>query len=299
MRYDDAVRSVRRAIAAERAEPLLNPLGVTRLLDHGRRTERSIVLFHGFTNCPQQFVQLGEMLYDRGYNVLIPRIPRHGMRDRLTDALVSLSYADIETIGAMAYAWATGLGEETDAAGISLGGVIAAWLAQTRTVHTALVISPFFSLPIVPTLVSDLLAQVMVLGPSLFLWWDPRLRERTLPNYAYPRYPTRALGQCILLGQSARTLAKTTSPSAERIVVILNEKEPATNNAAARSLEERWRAYGAPLETEVWDDVGRRHDVIDPTTFPQAPELVYPRLIALLNAARNVRPTPLTSAAER
>ena len=32
----------------------------------------------------------------------------------------------------------------------------------------------------------------------------------------------------------------------------------------------------------VLDGIGRRHDVIDPTTFPQGRTLVYPKLEALV-----------------
>jgi len=47
----------------------------TELLTHGVRTPRVIVLFHGVTNCPAQFDSLGRLLYERGANVLIPRLP--------------------------------------------------------------------------------------------------------------------------------------------------------------------------------------------------------------------------------
>jgi hypothetical protein len=53
------------------------------------------------------------------------------------------------------------------------------------------------------------------------------------------------------------------------------------NNGVARELARRWR--GQPgYDLSNWTDLGRRHDVIDPTTFPAARTLVYPRLTALL-----------------
>jgi hypothetical protein len=44
----------------------------------------------------------------------------------------------------------------------------------------------------------------------------------------------------------------------------------------------RWRGHGAPYDLAVWDDLGRVHDVIDPSTYPAAGALVYPRLVTLL-----------------
>src|ERR1019366_2135927 len=54
--------------------PNVNPLCRTRLYTHGHRTERALLLLHGFTNCPQQFDALGKRFHDDGWNVLIPRM---------------------------------------------------------------------------------------------------------------------------------------------------------------------------------------------------------------------------------
>ena len=50
----------------------------TALMSHGRHTEDAFVLLHGLTASPAQFVEFGHMLHERGANVLIPRLPRHG-----------------------------------------------------------------------------------------------------------------------------------------------------------------------------------------------------------------------------
>jgi hypothetical protein len=39
--------------------PNVNPACRTRVYTHGARTERALLLLHGFTNCPQQFDALG------------------------------------------------------------------------------------------------------------------------------------------------------------------------------------------------------------------------------------------------
>ena len=47
----------------------------TIFLDRGSRTATAAVLFHGFTNNPEQFERIGQASFDAGYDVLIPRLP--------------------------------------------------------------------------------------------------------------------------------------------------------------------------------------------------------------------------------
>ena len=68
--------------------PNVNPACQTRLYTHGRRVERSLVLLHGFTNCPAQFDALGKQFFERGWNVLIPRYPRHGYSNPVSFSLI-------------------------------------------------------------------------------------------------------------------------------------------------------------------------------------------------------------------
>ena len=81
--YDEAVQRINSIRSAE--PPDLNPVGRSQFLTHGQRTDRAVVLFHGYTNCPQQFKRLGDQLHARGYNVWIPRALGHGLTNRLTD----------------------------------------------------------------------------------------------------------------------------------------------------------------------------------------------------------------------
>lgn len=50
------------------------------LLDHGETVDVAVVLFHGLTNCPKQFVEFAEELHADGANVLILRAARHRQR---------------------------------------------------------------------------------------------------------------------------------------------------------------------------------------------------------------------------
>src|SRR5262245_59796268 len=47
------------------------------LLAHGRRMPHAYILLHGLSNCPRQYVQFAPLLFARGANVLVPRLPLH------------------------------------------------------------------------------------------------------------------------------------------------------------------------------------------------------------------------------
>ena len=56
----------------------------TRLWSQGKQAEHVLVYYHGYTNAPPQFNILGEDLCKQGFNVLVPRLPYHGLKDPLT-----------------------------------------------------------------------------------------------------------------------------------------------------------------------------------------------------------------------
>ena len=76
--------------AEDEAGPLLDVCR-SKLLTHGEATRHVIVFLHGYTNCPEQFAQLGQRFFELGYNVLIPRMRYHGYEDRLTPDIRKLS----------------------------------------------------------------------------------------------------------------------------------------------------------------------------------------------------------------
>src|SRR2546425_202029 len=112
--------------------PNVNPLCHTRVYTHGRRVERALVLLHGFTNCPQQFDALGRQFHEMGWNVLIPRYPRHGYSDRLNTSISGLRTDHLTSLATRAAEASAGLGERLTVAGLSLGAIRTGHLAQSR-----------------------------------------------------------------------------------------------------------------------------------------------------------------------
>jgi alpha-beta hydrolase superfamily lysophospholipase len=298
MTYADAVAELRRIASDERNDPAIDPECRSIALLHGRRTPRAIVLWHGFTNCPRQFAELGRLFFERGYNVYIPLIPRHGRRDRMTDALEDLRAGELKMAAVAAARLALWLGESADTAGLSLGGVLAAWLAQQARIGTAMAIAPFFALPWFSHNVNLFVANLALQFPNQWLWWDPRLKEQTRPLHAYPRYPSHALATLMLFGESVFRLADRAAPLAERCVLVVNDKDPAVNNKVSDQLWTRWLQHGEMVQTYTFTDLAERHDIIEPATYPDAPRLVYPVLVDLILRADGA-PLPIRSVSAR
>jgi esterase/lipase len=261
--------------------------GRSLALTHGRRVERAIVLLHGLANCPRQMALLGQQLAERGYNVFIPRLPHHGLADRMTEALADLTAGELLDATREALDIAHGLGEHVSVAGLSMGGVLAAWCAQQRPdVGQAVLIAPMLAPPFSKEWLTRPFVRWLLHRPNAFWWWDPRLREALLPDYAYPRFSTWALARLYQLADAVMADAARTPPSAPSILAIGSRRDPAVSNGATRRLIDRWRRHG---RADVrWFCFGAElpwlHDVIDPGQPAQRIALVYPRLLDLITA---------------
>ena len=264
------------------AEAGVNPVCSYGLLDHGRRVARAVVLIHGFTNCPAMYRELAAHLHAGGANVLVPRLPCHGLADRLTTALTGLSAAGMAETGREAALIAGGLGESVTVAGLSLGGVLAAWLGQFQAgVDRAVVISPLFAAPLAPEWASDLAGFAADRLPNLWLWWDPRLRAASPgPPHAYPRFPTHAYGEMLRLGHEVKRAARRAAPACGDLRVLTNLNDPAVNNAATDRLAAAWRAHGATVSSYRFPrSQGLLHDLVSPDQVYARTAEVYPVLI--------------------
>jgi carboxylesterase len=282
--YDAAIVAIGAAIAADRNDPLVAPTGLPRLYEHGKRTRDAVVLYHGFTNCPQQFDELARRLYDRGCNVYVPRIPLHGYRDRLTRVLSYLTDDQLRAATTESYRLARGLGERVTAVGLSLGGTMAFFLMLTQAIEHAVPVSPFL-MPIgIPQPLGLAAMRVLDRLPDRYTWWDPRVKERCRPDYAYPGFPTHALAQCIIFGNAVVGAARSkVRPLGGRCTLVTNRSESAVNTGVSQHVIDAWKIAGVACERVEFTDLGPPvHDIIDPTTFTAAPTLVYPRIESIV-----------------
>lgn len=263
---------------------------VTKLYDHGKEREHVIILLHGFTTCPEQFNELGKQYYEQGSNVFLPRMPYHGLEDRLTEKLVNLTAEGLAAFGDKVIDIAHGLGKKITVMGISGSGTLVAWLAQNRAdVDFAFTIAPLLGLAFIPSAFTKLFEQIALRLPNFYMWWDPRTKAANPFSiyYAYPGYPTRALVEFLRLAMITRAQAEKSPPRAGQITMILNDAEPAVSNAEALRLFRLWQKYGKGNLSEVHfeKDMKLPHDIITPGTPGVPIEDIHPRLI---NTVRDV-----------
>jgi carboxylesterase len=287
----DHAQAVRRIAALEAVDgPGVNPACHTLFMDHGHRTGRAVVLFHGLTNCPQQFVALGWALHAGGANVLIARLPHHGLSDRMTSDLARLDADELMRFGDRLADIGCGLGDSVTVAGLSLGAVVAAWLAQERgDVERALLIAPVLGVPQVWQPLTPGLTRFLLWFPNQFPWWDDQRRETLLgPTYVYPRFSTRALGETLRLGLAVVERAAHRAPRAHSVVFVTVGGDHAISNAAVRELERRWsRGSEARISSYQFPSaLHLNHDLIDPLQPDQRVGETYPVLIDLLEGGQ-------------
>ncbi|MFN8371400.1 MAG: alpha/beta fold hydrolase [Anaerolineae bacterium] len=255
-------------------------------LTHGQQVERAVVFFHGYTNCPEQFRILGERLHAQGYNVWIPRMPYHGLSDRMNDEHRQITARQLMQWGSDAIDIAQGLGKQVSVAGISGGGILTAWIAQTRSdVALALAIAPTFSYRQIPKAFVRQLTNFALTLPNLFVWWNPKLREQAPgPQYGYPRFATHAVAEVLRLGLLLRQLARSTKPAAASIIVTMNPNDLIVDDALVNAVVADWRAHGARVETYTFGaELAVGHDIIDPHQPDQQTEVIYPTILRLLS----------------
>ena len=202
--YDDAMARVSAIRQAEQESGEINEKCFSEAMTHGGKTEKAIIVYHGFTSCPEQFRELGQSLFERGYNVFIPRMPHHGQADRLAyDALADTSAEELAAFATETIDIGRGLGDELIIGGLSGGGTIATWAIQEHEdVEQAIIVAPFLGIGIVPTPLNRPIARILDDIPNFHMWWDPRSKEDnayTL-DYQYPGYAMHALAEYLRAG---------------------------------------------------------------------------------------------------
>ena len=284
--YEDAFIRIQ-SIQAEETNLDLHPECATQLQTHSERTDKVIVFLHGFTSCPAQFLELGKEYYDRGYNVYIPRTPRHGFNDRRGEPLKGLTAEELAAFGHQTADIAQGLGERVIVTGLSGGGAIATYLSQEREdVNVAAPIAPFLGIGFIPRSLNRPFANLFLLLPDIWQWWDPVHKENnpySMP-FAYARYSLHALLENMRLGYAAEEDAKRVRPAAGEIIVITNANDDSVNNAVVAEFERLWAEHGEEfLSTYQFDkDLGVPHDMVTAKRPENRIELVYPKLLELI-----------------
>jgi pimeloyl-ACP methyl ester carboxylesterase len=261
----------------------VNPVCLSRGLLHGEKTRRTVVLIHGLTNCPQQWAPFADLLHARGINVLLPRMPHHGLADRLTTDMGNLRAEELRDFGDRVVDIAAGLGDEVVIAGISAGGIVAAWVGQYRPeVTKSVLIAPSLGFGAFGGNVQLLFMNIGLALPDIATQRFTSV-DLAMP-YAYVGWSSRALGEVLRLGLATFMAAMKQRPVVQNLLIVTNANDPAVNNNLTRHLVSLWQARGLRQVTfyELDRSEGLEHDLVDPNNPKQRVDFVYPILLDLL-----------------
>lgn len=117
-----------------------------------------VVLFHGFTACPQQFFEMARPLVAEGFEVLLPLMPGEGRRPLLQNGVLKDDLSDLPTpatkqryadLALRMTSIARATGGLHVVGGLSMGGMVAtSALVQGGNAWTrGLLMSPYYSIP--------------------------------------------------------------------------------------------------------------------------------------------------------
>jgi len=279
--FEEAMARFDALRAEEEARGDIDPICLPFQLNHGAKTERAIVLLHGLTACPFQYHELAQLYYAQGYNVLAPRLPRHGLADRTANNLAELTAEEL--LGAMdpSLDLAAGLGDRVAIFGLSLGGNVAAAAGQLRPeLHLAVPTSPAIGLRFTWPGITPALTRIILGLPDIYIWWDPINRENFQAASGYPGFSLQALGEIWRLGLVLQEAADKTRPAADRLMMITNWGDPAINLANADFLAGAWRRNGGDVSTYRFALLPwLPHDIISTDAVGVNTDLTYPVLL--------------------
>ena len=279
--FEDAMARFDVLLAEEEARGDIDPKCLPYQLNHGAKTERAIVLLHGLTACPFQYHQLAQMYFDQGYNVLVPRLPRHGLADRTSNALAELTAEELLASMDPSLDIAAGMGDQVAIFGLSLGGNVAAAAGQLRAgLHLAVPTSPAIGLRFTWPGITPALTRIVLGLPDIYIWWDPINQADFQAESGYPGFSLHALGEIWRLGLALQGVADTTQPAADRLLMLTNWGDPAINLANADILADAWRRNDGDVSTWRFPLLPwLPHDIISTDAVGANTDLTYPVLL--------------------
>jgi esterase/lipase len=284
----DSAKNMFGSVVSDEVEAV-NPVCKSKLLDHGKKTSKVIVIFHGFTNCPAQFDQLAKQMFEQGYNVFIPRLPHHGLADRLTENLAKLTTFELQQSIKSSLEIAMSFGQEVTLFGISGGSVMAAWAGYNYPeIKKVFLAAPLFAPKDLEELSLLGIYNFLRFTPNQFVWWDSKNKQDVLgPKYAYPRYSTRAstsfLNMSLDLNRRLKKFEKT--QAGKKMILLTLQDDTSVSNTLADKMAKTWSSHGGTwqLKYRFSKDFGLVHDFVDPNQTQARVDISYPVILSLLN----------------
>lgn len=219
-------------------------------LTHFGKTDNAILLLHGFTSCPQQLYRIGEMYYEIGYNVIIPRLNGHGYFEKTGNQLNKMEMTALQSRTNKYCDMAFALGDTVTVLGFSMGGALASWLSKTRyDIHKTVLISPSF---IINGMKRNEVKSMINLGKIFkFInmpWPNDEYGNSTVADYSYYKFSLRSASELIKTGNIVSITAPQTRLNGNENVLILNPDDLAVNNNATLEIVSEWEKQGTNIE---------------------------------------------------
>lgn len=204
-----------------------------------------ILLFHGYSSCPNQFGALAGRLAAAGYRVLVPRWPEHGVAGTPAEPR-PVDGQELADFAMRTTAIALGLDQRTVVGGLSGGATLALWAAEHNAgVQRVVALAPFLGPVTVPSPLSRAAGNAMRFTPNLDLWWDPSLEQASpVPRYSYPKFATRSLAVLMTLGATLGT-----NRTSAYVVYVLNAADGSVDPETVHALVGRQRDAGNRVTT--------------------------------------------------
>lgn len=244
------------------------PACATHLLCHGDQTDEAVVLLHGFTNSPVQCREIAEAFFDHGANVLVPRLPFHGLVDPYSTRMSDLTPDVLSSFTDTVVDASAGLGRRVRVIGLSLGGLLAAYAGKFRDeVDEAVMVAPFFQPKGVPVWIEGPFNEAMKALPDHYNWWNAKVHQvEVAGTFAYPKFSLKAVAAQIHLRRHLELTPSARKVKLDRALLVLNDADSAVRaNVAQRLLDEQFTPIAENTVTEhIEASFGFTHDLFEP-----------------------------------
>lgn len=276
--YEEAIQQFE--AIQEEEQLIVNDASGSLLLTHDEPTDEVYVLVHGTTNSPRQWEELGNTLYEQGHNVLILRMPYHGLESHDVSELKALRAEDLRDYADEAIDLASGLGDEITVIGISGGGAVTTWIAQHRPeVDRILALSPFYGVPEVPAFLNTFLMNLASRVPNVTLQ-NPEEPQR---DWVYRGEATRGVAEFMRLGRNVFGAAENEAPAVNEIYFVTTAIDDTADNDYTVELARIWTEAGANVSSFEFDaSYDIPHNSVDPAADPEKKALVYAEILSFL-----------------
>jgi esterase/lipase len=236
--YFSAIAQLQESTWTEETTLAIADANRSQFFFQSRPTEKLILFFHGFTAIPEQFAVISTALFDAGYNVIVPRLPGHGITGDWTSKQPPPLPETPVIYQEFALEWLDAvqpIAQQVIVGGLSGGATLAAWLAAQRHVDRTLLFAPYLNNN------NGFINWVVETFEFYFKW-------RTAPNtvnFGYEGFRMPALRAFLNLGQTVLEHGSVGAPS----LIVSSDADPTTPES---DFEQLYQATSA-AHTPTWN----------------------------------------------